>query len=63
MLFDSEYDGVPAARLTSVAEHDALCAQLEAAGASYKTKIVPPRGRTHRRPSGRPREIVVCLLR
>jgi hypothetical protein len=61
--FDSEYDGVPAARLTSVAEHNALCARLQLDGLSFKTKIIPPRGRTHRRPKGRPREIVVCLLR
>jgi hypothetical protein len=62
-LFDSEYEGVPCARLSTVVEHDELCERLQREGHSFKTKIVPPRGRTHRRPKGRPREIVVWLLK
>jgi hypothetical protein len=61
--FDSEYEGVPAARLASLIEHDELCAALDREGHSYRTKIIPPRGRTHRRPKGRPREIVVMLVK
>ena len=60
--FDSQYDGAPAVRLHSLREHEALCVALESEGHSYRTKIVPPRGRTHRRPKGRPREIVVILV-
>lgn len=62
-LFDSHYGEAPAARLTSVREHDALCEALRAEGVSFRTKIVPPRSRTHRRPKGRPREIIVVLVK
>ena len=61
--FDSEYEGAPAIRLQSLQEHEDLCAALENEGHSYRTKIIPPRGRTHRRPKGRPREIVVMLVK
>jgi hypothetical protein len=61
-LFDSSYDEVPALRLASVAEHDEVCAELRTEGLSFRTKIIPPRGRTHRRPKGRPREIIVMLV-
>lgn len=60
--FDSTYEGVPAIRISSVKEHELLCESLSEAGYSYRTKIIPPRGRTHRRPKGWPREIVVMLL-
>lgn len=62
-LFDSSYDGTPAIRLSSVREHEDLSRELRAQGISFRTKIVPPRGRTHRRPKGRPREIVVLLVK
>ena len=61
--FDDQYDGAPAVRLYSLREHEELCTALEREGHSYRTKIVPPRGRTHRRPKGHPREIVVILVR
>jgi hypothetical protein len=61
--FDSDYDGAPAVRLYSLQEHEDLRAALESEGHSYRTKIIPPRGRTHRRPKGHPREIVVILVR
>ena len=61
--FDSEYEGSPAVRLQTLRQHEDLRIALEGEGHSYRTKIVPPRGRTHRRPKGRPREIVVILVR
>lgn len=61
--FDGEYEGAPAVRLQSLQEHEELRAALEGEGYSYRTKIIPPRGRTHRRPKGRPREIVVILVK
>ena len=61
--FDSEYEGSPAIRLQSLQEHEDLRVALESEGHSYRTKIIPPRGRTHRRPKGRPREIVVMLVK
>jgi hypothetical protein len=60
--FDDQYDGAPAVRLRSLREYEALRVALEREGHSYRTKIVPPRGRTHRRPKGRLREIVVILV-
>lgn len=61
--FDSQYEGAPAIRLQSLQEHESLRVALESEGHSYRTKIIPPRGRTHRRPKGRPREIVVILVK
>jgi hypothetical protein len=61
--FDATYEGSPATRLQSVREHEGIRAALESEGHSYRTKIIPPRGRTHRRPKGRPREIVVILVK
>jgi len=61
--FDGQYEGAPAIRLDTVREYEELRAALEAEGYSYRTKIIPPRGRTHRRPKGRPREIVVMLVK
>jgi hypothetical protein len=60
-IFSSTYEGAPAVRLQTLKEHEDLRLTLERGGYSYRTKIVPPRGRTHRRPKGRPREIVVIL--
>lgn len=60
-IFSSTYEGAPAARLQTLQEHEDLRHALSSAGYSYRTKIIPPRGRTHRRPKGRPREIVVIL--
>lgn len=61
--FDTVYEGAPAVRVQSLQEHEDLRAALEGEGYSYRTKIVPPRGRTHRRPKGRQREIVVILVK
>jgi hypothetical protein len=62
-VFDSTYEGAPAIRLQSVREHELLSESLSEAGYSFRTKIIPPRGRTHRRPKGWPREIVVMLVK
>lgn len=61
--FEAVYEGAPAVRLQTLREHEDLRAALESEGYSYRTKIVPPRGRTHRRPKGLPREIVVILVK
>lgn len=49
-------------RLSLVSEFAELKSELDAAGASYRAKIIPPRGRTHRRSKRKPREFVVLLM-
>lgn len=60
--FDTVYEGAPAVRLSLVSEFAKLKSELDAAGASYRAKIIPPRGRTHRRSKRKPREFVVLLM-
>ena len=60
--FTSVYEGAPAVRLSLASEFISLKAELDAAGASYRAKIIPPRGRTHRRSTRKPRELVVLLM-
>lgn len=55
-MFDSSYEGLPAARFGTAQECAAFQQELAKAGFSYKTKVVPPKGKR------RAREMVVMLL-
>ena len=54
--FDSDYEGLPAARVETSKAYEDICAQLVEGGYSFKTKVVPPKAKRY------PRQIIVILV-